>query len=89
MAFPLDQDDRIFDTRPCPRDANEMISLALDDELWASGLMPLVCQPLRIVEEIEEKARDYLWNSDATLGEAARWAVDWAIERYEDELWEW
>jgi len=50
MAFPLDQDDLIFDTRPCPQDANEMISLALDDELWASGLMPLVCQPLRIVE---------------------------------------
>lgn len=71
-----------LDTRACPDDANEMVSLAIADELEARGHPSLMELPLRLILKLEAWAREAIWNSDATLQEAARLAV----RAHEDEI---
>lgn len=71
---------RDYDTMPCPSDANEMVRVALDEALTTRGYDLLVNQDLDLINELEEQVRESLWGSDATLRQAAEWAVDWTIE---------
>jgi len=68
------------DTRPVPGDIEDCLIAVIDDELQAQGYAHYVEQP--VADDLAYAATAALWQDDATLAQAARYAV----KRHADRL---
>jgi len=63
-----------LDTRPVPGDIEDCLIAVIDDELQAQGYARYVEQP--VADNLKYAATAALWQDDATLAQAARYAVN-------------